>query len=132
MSKKSSKLNLFYLIGMIAVVVGSFLPIITLKLGPLGSVNFTLVKAFGNLDSSSSWFALLMFAAAVVGVVFCFVGNKNSAMIKLVALVATVVFGLIFFANAGFFKSWFKVTGIGFYVILAGWIVAAIGQFLKK
>lgn len=132
MSKKSSKLNLLYLIGMIAVVIGSFLPIITIKLGPLGTIDFTLIKAFGNLDTSSSWFALLMFASAVVGLVFCFVGNKNSEMIKLVALVASVVFGLIFFANGGFFKSWFKITGIGFYVIIAGWIVAAVGEVMKK
>lgn len=48
MAKKSS-FNLFYLIGMIAVVVGSFLPIIRISLGILGKIDFTIVDAFKDL-----------------------------------------------------------------------------------
>ena len=44
MAKKSS-FNLFYLIGMIAVVVGSFLPIIRISLGILGKIDFTIGSA---------------------------------------------------------------------------------------
>lgn len=131
MAKKGG-LNLLYLIGMVAVVVGSFLPIITISLGFLGKIDITLFKAFQNLKSLDSWLALIMVIAAVVGAVLELVGSKNSGMLKLVALIVSVVCGLIMFANAGFFKHWFKITGIGFYVILAGWIVAAVGKLLKK
>ena len=66
MAKKSS-FNLFYLIGMIAVVVGSFLPIIRISLGILGKIDFTIVDAFKDLSNLDSWLALLMFVAAAIG-----------------------------------------------------------------
>ena len=132
MGKKSSKLNLLYVIGMALVIVGSFLPIITISLGFLGKIDITLFKAFQNLKSLDSWMALIMVVAAAIGVIFSFIGGKKKGMILLVALIASIVCGLIMFANAGFFKSWFKITGIGFYVIVAGWIVAAVGEVMKK
>lgn len=131
MAKKSG-LNLLYFLGMVAVVVGSFLPIITINLGILGKIDITLFKTFQNLKNLNSWLALFMVISAVVGAVIEFVGSKNSKMIKLVALIVSVVCGILLFADAGFFKSWFKITGIGFYVIVAGWIVAAVGALLKK
>ena len=72
MAKKSS-FNLFYLIGMIAVVVGSFLPIIRISLGILGKIDFTIVDAFKDLSNLDSWLALLMFVAAAIGIILCFV-----------------------------------------------------------
>lgn len=30
------------------------------------------------------------------------------------------------------FKDWFKITGFGFYIILAGWVIGLIGTFVKK
>lgn len=129
---KKGNLNLLYLIGMALVVVGSFLPIIRISLGFLGNIDFTIIDAFRDLSDLDSWLALLMFAAAIVGVVFCFVGNSNGSMIKTCALIVSVVLGLIFFARGGFFKNWFKITGFGFYVIIAGWVVACIGNFTSK
>lgn len=131
MAKKSS-FNLFYLIGMIAVVVGSFLPIIRISLGILGKIDFTIVDAFKDLSNLDSWLALLMFVAAAVGIILCFVKVSNASMLKTVYLLASIVLGLIFFARGNFFKDWFKITGFGFYIILAGWVIGLIGTFVKK
>ncbi|WP_443740429.1 hypothetical protein [Treponema berlinense] len=132
MAKKSS-FNLFYLIGMIAVIVGSFLPIIRISLGILGKIDFTIVDAFKDLSNLDSWLALLMFVAAAVGVILCFVKVvSNASMLKTVCLLASIVLGLIFFARGNFFKDWFKITGFGFYIILAGWVIGLIGTFVKK
>lgn len=132
MGKKSAKLPIIFLIGMVAVVVGCFIPIITINLGLLGKINFTIIDAFKSLKELSSWLALLMMVSAIVGAVFCFVGGKNVKLLRLVCLILCVVLGIIFFARGGFFKSWFKITGVGFYVILAGWVVSFVGWILDK
>ena len=124
---KGKSLPLFYLIGMLAVVIGSFLPMISVF-----GIKFTVIDAFGSLNTLRSIMALLMFAAAVVGVVFCFLNSKNGSLIKTVALFASIICGLIFFAKAGFFKDWFNITAVGFYIIIAGWIVAVIGFVTNK
>ena len=67
MGKKKNSMSLLYLIGMIAVVVGCFLPIIEVKLGPLGSIKTNVIRAFQSLESAKSWLQLLMFVAAMVG-----------------------------------------------------------------
>lgn len=127
MGKKKSSTGLLYLIGMIAVVVGCFLPIVE-----LGPIKTNVVKAFQSLNTADSWYQLIMFVAAIAGVVFCFLDGKNSGLIKLIALVATIVVGIIFFVNAGFFDHFFKIVGVGFFIIIGGWIVAAIGYFTGK
>ena len=86
MGKKKNSMSLLYLIGMIAVVVGCFLPIIEVKLGPLGSIKTNVIRAFQSLDSANSWWQLLMFVAAIVGAVLSLVSVKNGNLIKLVAL----------------------------------------------
>lgn len=131
MAKKSGGLNILYLIGLALVVVGSFLPVIRISLGFLGNIDFTIIDAFKDLGDLDSWLALLMFIAAIVGIVLCFVKVGNDSTIKLICAVASIVLGLIFFARGGFFKEWFKITGVGFYVIIVGWVVAIIGA-LKK
>lgn len=132
MGKKSVKLPLIYLIGTIAVIVGCFCPIITISLGFLGKIDFTIIDAFKDLKDVDSWLALLMFVAAIIGAVFCFVGGKNVSLIKLVCIVASIVLGLVFFARGNFFKEWFKITGFGFYIIIAGWIVGLVGAITNK
>lgn len=117
---------------MIAVVVGSFLPIIRISLGILGKIDFTIVDAFKDLSNLDSWLALLMFVAAAIGIILCFVKVSNASMLKTVCLLASIVLGLIFFARGNFFKDWFKITGFGFYIILAGWVIGLIGTFVKK
>jgi len=132
MGKKKNSMSLLYLIGMIAVVVGCFLPIIEVKLGPLGSIKTNVIRAFQSLDSANSWWQLLMFVAAIVGAVLSLVSVKNGNLIKLVALIASIVGGLIFFVDAGFFDYFFKIVGIGFFVIIGGWVVALIGCITEK
>ena len=131
MGKKSS-LPLIYLIGTIAVIVGSFCPIITISLGFLGKIEFTIIDAFKDLKDVDCWLALLMFVSAVIGAIFCFVGGKNTSLIKLVCIVASIVLGLIFFARGNFFKDWFKITGFGFYIILVGWVLGIVGAVTNK
>lgn len=131
MAKKNS-LNLLYLIGMAAVVIGSFLPVIRISFGPFGKIDFTIVKAFQNLGSLDSWLALLMFLTAAAGIVLCLVNVSNGTTLKTVCLLASIVLGLVFFTRGNFFKEWFNITGFGFYVIFAGWVVALIGNFIKK
>ena len=72
MGKKKNSMSLLYLIGMIAVVVGCFLPIIEVKLGPFGSIKTNVIRAFQSLDTANSWWQLLMFVAAIVGAVLIF------------------------------------------------------------
>ena len=85
-----------------------------------------------DLKDLYSWLALLMFVSAVIGVVFCFVGGKNVSLIRLCAIVTSIVLGLIFFARGGFFKDWFKITGFGFYVIIVGWVLGVVGAITNK
>lgn len=130
MAKKTS-FNLLYVIGMALVVVGSFLPIITISLGPLGSIDLTLFKTFKSLDSLNSWYALIMVISAAVGILISFSKNKNKGLITLLALAISIICGLLLFIDAGFFKHFFKITGIGFFVIIAGWVVALLGKLTK-
>ena len=131
MAKKGS-LNLLYVVGMALVVIGSFLPVIRISLGFLGNIDFTIVQAFKDLSDVDSWLALVMFLAAVAGLVFSFINVSKSGMLKVVCLIVSLVAGLIFFYNGGFFEHWFKITGVGFFFILAGWVVGLIGTFIKK
>ena len=124
---KGKNLPMLYLIGLLAVVVGSFLPIISIF-----GLKFSVLDAFGSLKTLKSIMALIMFVAAIVGVVFCFLSSNNGALIKTVALFASIICGIIFFAKAGFFDGWFNVVGVGFYIIVAGWIVAIIGFVTNK
>ena len=131
MGKKSS-LPIIYLIGTLAVVVGCFCPIITISLGFLGKIDFTIIDAFKELKDVDSWLALLMFVSAIIGFIICFVGKKNVSLIKLIAIVASIVLGLIFLSRGGFFKHWFKICGFGFYVIVAGWVLGLVGAITNK
>lgn len=130
MAKKGS-LNFLYLIGMAMVVVGSFLPIIRISFGFLGNIDFSIIDSFKNLGDLDSWLALIMFASAVAGLVLCFLGSGTKNLLTICLAVSFVV-GMLFFYRGGFFEKWFKIVGFGFYVIVAGWIVALVGSLAKK
>ncbi len=130
MSKKSGSLPL-YLIGMILVAVGFFLPIFKVSIGPFsGSTNgFDLV---GNGNSMMKIAALLVFAGAVVGVICSFI-NKGG-LLKLLALIVSIAGGLYCFFNTSStaHSILFKIVGVGFYLIIAGWVIALLGYLASK
>ena len=90
MAKKGS-LPLIYLIGMALVVIGFICPMFDLFIGTLNGFDFINFKEFGITTIG----ALLIIAGAVLGLVFCFVGGKNSGMLKLVGLLVSIAGGVV-------------------------------------
>ena len=79
--------------------------------------------------------ALLVFIGAVAGIVFEFVPVGGvSNLLKLIALVISIAGGLYCFFNTSDvgLKLAAKVLSVGFYAIIAGWIVALVGWLLGK
>lgn len=142
MAKKSAKLNMLYLIGMVLVIVGCFLPLTSHStFGLNGASAFDAIKADGNgvLKIGS----ILALVGAIAGVVFCFVSVKGVPM-KLISAIVSIVGGLYvvfkyMFASdlaKGFAKFAGKAFGtkpsIGLIIIIIGWIIALVGIFQKK
>jgi len=126
------------------VAVGFILPIftrletellagITKSLGGKTYMNgFAVVKAYQNFNKSLEVVATVMiFAGALCGILLgLFTGNKLG---YIVALAVSVIGGIIIFTNTAdiginFAKNF---LGIGFYFIIIGWIVAAVGIILS-
>lgn len=140
MAKKGNKLSLLYLIGMALVVVGFICPMFQISFFGLGSASsngFDFIN-FDNFGFTTIG-AILIFAGAVLGLVFCFVGGKNSGMLKLVGLIATIAGGVVLILgysdnmfSKGIGKFFIDIATYGFYMIIAGWIVALVGWVTKK
>ena len=132
---KKVKLPLFYLIGMALVVVGFILPMF--KYGPIETTGFDFIN-FKNFGLSTVC-ALMIFVGAVCGVVLCFINVKNADLLKLVVLLVSIA-GFVILAvssqknglNRFFAKGFIKTAYIGFYMVVAGWVVALAGYFVKK
>jgi hypothetical protein len=125
---KKGNVNLLYVLGMALVAIGCVLPMF--KLGPFSANVFR----FMDFDSAGSIGAILLFAGAVAGLVFSFVSVGNASLLKLVALLASIIGGILLFgvdSELGF-KILKKVAYIGLYVVLAGWVAACIGYFSNK
>lgn len=132
MAKKGS-LSLIYVIGMALVVIGFICPV-------FGSGRFA-TNGFNYIDFSNmnwaTWGALLVLVGAVAGLILAFVGNND--LYKLIALIVTILGGIILFANFNkngltqfVGKQFLKHAAVGFYLIIAGWVVALIGYFTKR
>lgn len=140
MAKKGNKLSLLYLIGMALVVVGFICPMFQISFFGLGSASsngFDFIN-FDNFGFTTIG-AILIFAGAVLGLVFCFVGGKNSGMLKLVGLIATIAGGVVLILgysdnmfSKGIGKFFIDIATYGFYMIIIGWIVALVGWVTKK
>lgn len=140
MAKKGNKLSLLYLIGMALVVVGFICPMFQISFFGLGSASsngFDFIN-FDNFGFTTIG-AILIFAGAVLGLVFCFVGGKNSGMLKLVGLIATIAGGVVLVLgysdnmfSKGIGKFFIDIATYGFYMIIVGWIVALVGWVTKK
>ena len=133
MAKKGS-LPLIYLIGMALVVIGFICPVFDFGIKENG---FDFIN-FDNFGFKTIG-ALLIIAGAVLGLVFCFVGGKNSGMLKLVGLLVSIVGGIVLIIgysdnmfSKGIGKFLINNATYGFYMILAGWIVGVVGYVMKK
>ena len=134
MAKKGS-LPLIYMIGMALVVIGFICPVFDFFIGTLNGFDFINFKDFGTTTIG----ALLIIVGAVLGLVFCFVGGKNSGMLKLVGLLVSIAGGVVLIISysgdvfsEGIGKFFIEVATYGFYMILAGWIVGVVGWVTKK
>lgn len=135
----SKNLLKLYLIGMLATVIGFCCPM------------FKLVgNGFSFIDFNNSGFlsvgAILIFFGALAGIIFSLISVKSLGIIKLIAVIATVV-GLVFFIiglkrnpitviagafTGSFIKTIFETALIGFYLVVAGIILAAVGYATNK
>lgn len=133
MAKKGFNLSI-YLIGMAVTVVGFCMPMFTGAFGSSGN-GFKFI----NFDNSSfvTIGALLIIAGAIAGVVFSLLGMQQ---FEWLAWAASVVGGIVlvvgFTTNGGLYKAigknMIKHATVGFWMIVAGWVVAAVGKVLKK
>lgn len=132
---KKSNLNL-YLLGLVLVVIGCFLPLTASKFFGGGSSAF---KAITNGSGDLKIGSILALGGAIAGIVFCFVNLGVKLPLKLISLVVSIVGGVyvwICYMNGGALlkgavKLGLKATGskpgIGLIIILIGWILALLG-----
>lgn len=135
MGKKVSVLSYLYLIGMALVAIGFCCPMFS------GAFNSS-ANGFKFINFDNSGFvtigALLIFVGAVAGIVAQFV--KQLSGLKLIFLLVSIVGGIIlvvgFTTNGGIYKAigkgLLKHAAVGFYLVIAGWIVSLCGIFIKK
>ena len=129
-----------YAVGMALVVVGCFLPLVSTKIGN-GPTAFGMITDGSGVTRIS---ALLAFIGAAAGIALAFIKIRNRKMLKLVALVVSVLGGLYMafsFLNQsqavkGIAKFAAKATGatpgFGLILIFVGWILALLGFFFSK
>lgn len=137
--KRKASMPMLYCIGMLVTAIGFVLPIFRKAVDAFGkttvlfSINgFDLV---GDGDSTMKIMALLIFIGAVLGVILALLPKVPQAkIIQLIAIVISVVGGLYCFFNVGDFikDAAAKCLFAGFYMIVAGWVVALVGWILNK
>ncbi len=133
MAKKGFNLSI-YLIGMAVTVIGFCLPMFKI-FGSNGKNGF----GFINFDNSGfvTIGALLIIIGAVAGLVVSLLGKGDQ--LEWIALAVSVLGGIILvigFNDNGIYKAIGKAlvknSTIGFWMVVAGWVVAAVGKVLKK
>ena len=142
MSKKNS-INLLYLIGMIAVVVGCFLPTFGSKF-----FSFKGATCWDRIVSDGSGAvrvgSILAFAGAVAGIVFTLIKTGNGKLLKLISWIVSVAGAawviIDWFTRSDaarqigkfFAKGYGLQPGVGLIIMAAGWVVAFIGWITKE
>ena len=137
---KKPNLNL-YLIGLLLVVIGCFLPLTASKFFGGGSSAF---KAITNGSGDLKIGSILALGGAIAGIVFCFVNLGVKLPVKLISLIASIVGGVYVwycYMNGGaILKGAVKLglkasgskPGIGLILILAGWVIALLGWLKNR
>lgn len=139
MAKKNS-VNLF-LIGMIVVAIGCFLPLTSSKIFGGSSSAFNAITADGS--GAVKIGAILAFLGAVAGIVFSFIPTKGvpAKLISLIVSIAGGIYVVISYLNIGglgqsLMKGFAKATqtgpGAGLFVIIIGWILAIVGYIKNR
>ena len=134
MAKKGLNLSI-YLVGMAVTLIGFCMPMFSGALGSSGN-GFSFI----NFDRSGfvTIGALLIAIGAIAGVVFALLGMGDQ--LEWLALCLSIAGGIVlvvgFTTNGGIYKAigknMIKHATIGFWMIVVGWVVAAIGKILKK
>ena len=153
MAKKSAKINLIYLIGMVVAAVGFCFPLFATKnplndkiirdLSPNGFKFLNFEKFFDKLaDGKLDWIALaaiLLFCGIILGIVFSLINIKPASTLRLVALLvmATAVGIILVRANSSDFAAWvgkgfWKHAYIGTYMIIGGWGCGLAGWIIGR
>lgn len=121
-----------YLAGMAICAIGFLCPLFK-ALGQTAN-GFSLISKDSSVISTG---ILLIFIGAVAGAVLCFVKVKNVKFFKLIALAASILGGIILVVQMNnnalsrlVGKEFLKHATFGFYMIIAGWIIAIAG-FIK-
>ncbi len=137
---KKNNLPLIYCLGMALAVVGFCVPMFKASFGFLGS-SYANGFNFINFDRSSfvTIGALFIFIGAVAGVVLSFLSVKNGDLLRLLAVVVSIVGGIILIigftqnkAYATIGKGFLKHAFVGFYLVVVGWVLALVGWVTKK
>ena len=139
---KKIKLPLIYLVGMVLTVVGFCVPMFQ------GKILGTRYNGFDFINFDNFGFvtigALLIFIGAVCGVVLSFLSGSNMNTLRLIAWIVSLAGGIVlyigFATGSGLSgaiakqiaSQLLKCAFIGFYMIIAGWVVSFIGWMLKK
>ena len=132
MAKKGLNLSI-YLVGMAVTLIGFCMPMFSGALGSSGN-GFSFI----NFDRSGfvTIGALLIAIGAIAGVAVALLGMGQ---FEWLALAVSVVGGIVLvvgFNDNGVYKmiakNLIKHTTVGFWMVVAGWLVAAAGKILKK
>ena len=148
--KKGMAVPLLYLIGMAVAAVGCFLPLYYVKLiGKHDGVSIWGMFINNCKSSNPKVFtiicAFVIMSAVIAGIVFCFIKiGKITGLLRLIcAIAAAGTFTILFFTNIpgsdagrklakGLAKGIHLTPHVGFYLFLAGVIVAIIGWVMSK
>ena len=135
MGKKSS-LPLIYLIGMALVAIGFFCPMFKGLFGSSANgFDFISNAKEGGFVAIGS---ILIIAGAIAGIVACFVPQLKGLKLifALCVLAGAIILIIGFLTNGGIYKAigkqLLKRAMFGFYLVIAGWIVACAGYFTSK
>ena len=131
MSKKAG-FDYLYVVGMIFTAIGFLMPVMHANVFGFTAASVNGFDLVGKGNSVMKIAALLIFAGAVAGIVFSVL--KKPAMYKFIALICSVAGGLyvLFNTSSNITKLVSHFLAIGFYLIIAGWIIAAAGYFTAK
>lgn len=137
---KGSVFNLF-LIGMVIVAAGCFLPLTSSKIFGGSSSAFNAITSGGS--GSLKIGAILALLGAFAGIIFSFVAVKGIP-VRLISLIVSIAGGIYVLVNylnigglgksivKGFARATQTGPGIGLFVIIAGWILAVAGYIKNR
>lgn len=122
-----------YFIGMLAAVIGFCCPMFKILGASVNGFEFFKNSGFVLVG------ALLIFAGALAGVLFSLLSIKSLGILKLIALlamIAGVIVLIVGFTSNGLYKviaqGFLKSATFGFYILIVGIILAAVGYATNK